>query len=165
MDRVTGLPGHRLPIRPLVEHEPRLIFSEYVDLVREETPEFLRQGLARNRHACGSTDKVSGDGRAALRWPHKLLWYERHGNELYDLRADPFEHSDAGDTSPGLVAELEAALPPPRSPRRDRARDTPHPPLDPAFLEALRALGYLDDPEAHEAATATTGESRGEATR
>jgi arylsulfatase A-like enzyme len=154
----TGLPGRRLPTRSSGEKEPRLIVSEYVDPLHVENPEFLRQGIARTRHACGPEDKVSGDARAAMRWPYKLVWYERHANELYDLRADPSEWRDTAEEAPDLAAELEAALPPPHSPRPGLASDTPHPPPDPAFLAKLRALGYLDDSEAHEAVTDGAGE-------
>jgi len=151
-DRAAGLPGRSLPTRPSDEHEPRIIFSEYVDPADEEASESLRQGIADRRHACEPADKVADDARIALRWPHKLIWYARHANELYDLRADPFEGSNATESSSALAAELEAA-PPPRSPRPDRAPDEPRPSPDPALLETLRVLGYLDDPEPHEGAT------------
>jgi hypothetical protein len=138
LDALRGAGAHRNLISTII--------SEYVDPDRKGTPEFLRQIIDETRSHCGPEDRVAGDMRAVLRFPHKLLWYADHPSRLFDLRVDPHERIDIAATSPRVVAELERALPPRYRPRETLAR--PHVGPNPRFLDELRALGYLGESEA-----------------
>jgi len=79
---------------------------------------------------------------AAVRGRWKLIDEDGYV-ELYDTRRDPGETRDLASERPDLVRKLEA------EPDRFRAgaevpRETVEAAMDPAMLEALRALGYVD---------------------
>jgi arylsulfatase len=89
------------------------------------------------------------------RW--KLFRVERGSaarHELFDLRADPIEHTDVAARHPDVTNRLAAALAGARETQQRRAfelRGGETPPAtapDPALREQLRALGYVDDEEA-----------------
>jgi len=85
-----------------------------------------------------------GDWRVLLDGDLKLHWSSRGRHQLFDLAADPGEHSNLAPSRPQQVRAMESALegflaelPPP-------ARRGPPQQLDPETQEALRNLGYLD---------------------
>jgi hypothetical protein len=82
---------------------------------------------------------------------------------LHDLEADPFELTDIGPQHPELLGELastlEAALAEQRRHGLALRGPNSHPttPTDPALVEQLRSLGYVD------AAAPTPGSTRSQA--
>jgi arylsulfatase A-like enzyme len=97
----------------------------------------------RKRRHCGADDRVFGDLAALIRYPHKLVRFERHPPALFDLRWDAAERSDQAALQPGRARTLATAL--------ERAIEA-HAPFaspdagapDPAAVERLRGLGYVD---------------------
>jgi hypothetical protein len=98
------------------------------------------------RRNCTSRDPVFGTIRALIRYPLKLIWYERYPAELYDLAQDPEEQIDLAGAHPEMAAALTVAL--------SRAIGSPvagtnatpvqaRATLVPELEERLRALGYL----------------------
>ena len=61
---------------------------------------------------------------------------------LFDLAADPGEHTDVADRHPDVARRLEGALGELAGSPRTPAAGTVI--LDPETLEQLRALGYVD---------------------
>jgi hypothetical protein len=78
--------------------------------------------------------------------PWKYLRRVEDGRELlFDLRSDPREQQDLSSTQPERLAELRAACDEAlRAARAAAVEDTSGLPDDPATLERLRALGYVD---------------------
>ncbi len=143
--------GAPLPRRPPEKGaDPRAAFgfySQWRGLAPESWPEGVPAlwspdlpGSGRLRAACGPEDRVFGEmgAVATARW--KLIEYEHHPSELYDLDWDEAERSDVARHHPDVVARLEAEL----TERRAASPTGGAPTLDEAGLEALRALGYVD---------------------
>ncbi|MBW1684531.1 MAG: hypothetical protein JRS35_05640, partial [Deltaproteobacteria bacterium] len=99
--------------------------------------------------------KDIGEYRFALtstRWKYFHIYDgEKLSEELYDLQADPFELTDVSNRHPETTRRLRAQLLAQLEEQRKRAerlgggarpqtRAT-----DPAILEQLRALGYLEE--------------------
>lgn len=82
-----------------------------------------------------------GDILSLTRFPFKLIWYERHPPQLYDLSWDPRELSDIAPHRPELVARLSSELERLRKESRLRPPSEPSE-IAPEAVEALRALGY-----------------------
>lgn len=112
-------------------------------------PELARMIRNANRDArrrCTPRAPVFGTIRALIRYPLKLIWYERYPAELYDLANDPAEQIDLAGGQPETVAALSAAL----SSRLGRPVTGTNEPavraqatLAPDVRDRLRALGYL----------------------
>ena len=99
------------------------------------------------RESCDSDDRVLGGMRAVLQHPFKLIAYERYPAQLYDLASDPEERVDLASRQPERTAALSAVLDAHAvesfgTPTRGGAG-----PDDEQMIEALRALGYVADPE------------------
>jgi arylsulfatase A-like enzyme len=143
-----GLAGRPLPTRDGTgAGSSRAIVSEYMDYTNEDNvPEAMRERVrryaARGRSRCGPQDRVFGDMRSILVFPHKLIEYSAYSPQLFDVERDPDEEHDLSSTSPErlarLRAELEAITSIPHA-----APDPQTSAIDPALAERLRALGYL----------------------
>jgi hypothetical protein len=94
----------------------------------------LRNQGAQMRRSYGPRWRVHGEMGSLLLHPDELIWYERNPTEPFDLDSDPNGELDlATERAAGRLAcaaEAHAA----RVWLADEA------------LEALRALGYVDDP-------------------
>lgn len=140
----SELDGRPLP-RSAGEGEPRDLFAAFADRFASDMPDSFRTLPIKHpnekRRTCGPQDRVFGDMASLIRWPYKLLWFERYPAELYDLSSDLDETHDLAATEPQRVAELTQAV---------RARIAAHglfadatpAAIDPRAKEALRALGY-----------------------
>jgi arylsulfatase A-like enzyme len=140
------LPGRVLPTLPSGQAEERELLAFWNDTPRLKAPggyKIFDEGLAERRRAfCGANDRVFGDLLSLIRFPYKLVWFERHSPELYDLSWDPEERSDVASHHPERVARMAEVLE-----RRHRELDRisfEEPELDPRAEQALRALGYID---------------------
>jgi arylsulfatase A-like enzyme len=140
-----GTAGRPLPTQESATVPPRAIVAEYRDALSDDhVAEEMRTSVVRRRINCGPTDRVYGDMRAVVRFPHKLVWYSNYSPELFDVRADPLEEHDLSTTLPTTVAALAAELKVvERAAKGEPARSTSH--LDPALVKQLRALGYLGE--------------------
>jgi arylsulfatase A-like enzyme len=146
------LPGRPLPVSPDAATIERSIVGVYVDEPLVSDPgvlpdgfELRLRGSKKRRRGCRAGDRVFGTTIALIRYPHKLIWYENHPSELYDLSWDPNERSDQASFRPELVAEFEQELAEIR--RRFEPEGTPASPapaLPPAAVEALRHMGYIE---------------------
>jgi arylsulfatase A-like enzyme len=146
-----GLDGRPLPTRPDPtpageKAGPRSLVAFYSGYWPVDWPDALRLPLReQSRRACGERDRVFGNMLALTRFPFKLIWFDRHPAELYDLRWDPNERSNLLGVQPEVAAPLEAAM---RELVEEAAMLPPEsvvaPDLQPRVLEALRAIGYLD---------------------
>jgi arylsulfatase A-like enzyme len=87
---------------------------------------------------------VKFHGARTPRW--KYLRRERDGREeLYDLAADPRETTDVSASQPDARRDLAGFVAASREALRRAAVARPgEPPLDPATLEQLRRLGYVE---------------------
>jgi hypothetical protein len=95
---------------------------------------------------CTADQKVYGDMRALVRYPLKLVWFERYPAELYDLQEDPEERHDLAPERPAQVAALARELT--GRVAHDRGMAAGAPAASGAALtddmrRKLEALGYL----------------------
>ena len=131
--------------------EARALIAAYADLDARRPADWPEESGIRvdaaseRRRRCGARDRVRGDMAALVRPPYKLVWFERYPMQLYDLRWDGGERSDLAEREPDVVAKLAPEL---RGfverARLGRAPSGREMPAD--ALEALRALGYVDEP-------------------
>jgi arylsulfatase A-like enzyme len=91
---------------------------------------------------CGSTERSLSSKR------FKLM-YDAQGDSyrLYDVDADPLELRDISRKNPAVVDELKKRMDEiyPRLVRRYLATAAPNASDQPAPIEALRALGYIEE--------------------
>ena len=111
----AGLAGRPLPVRD-GGGPPRDLSAQFLDPEERAEPDMptlgdlgRKQALALRSH-CGPNDRVWGDMRSLIRYPMKLIWFERYPAELYDLQKDPNEEHDMAAQQPDLVAAMKAAL-------------------------------------------------------
>jgi arylsulfatase A-like enzyme len=146
IDVPEELPGRVLPRLPGAPAEERELLAFWSDAPPREPPEgFARvdEGAAdRIRGFCNAEDRVFGDLLSLIRFPYKLVWYEHHSPELYDLAWDPKERSDVASHHSERVARMAEALEPRRR-ELDRVSSEAQK-LDPRAEQALRALGYIE---------------------
>ncbi|MCB9674238.1 MAG: sulfatase-like hydrolase/transferase [Alphaproteobacteria bacterium] len=92
-------------------------------------------------------------GNEPMQWSlrtstHQLIFRETGDHDLYDLRTDPHALHDIADANPALVAELSAQIEALNALHAKRATELgagETEPLDPAIVEELEALGYVDE--------------------
>jgi arylsulfatase A-like enzyme len=77
------------------------------------------------------------------RW--KYVRSEDGRQSLYDLAADPHERADVAAQHPDLLASFGERMSRELASLRERSAAEVGAPIDPALLEELRALGYVDD--------------------
>jgi arylsulfatase A-like enzyme len=148
------LAGQPLPTQAGVAPTHRELMAEHTDNVGMPDPDYapawLRDGHEQartTRQACGAEDRVFGDMVALIRYPLKLVWYERYPAALYDLAADPDERSDLATVRSDLVAALRPSIDAVLA--RASGEAAPGPANLPANVqEHLRVLGYLGGPDA-----------------
>jgi len=144
------LPGRPFPVSPEAAAEERSIVGVYIDEPLVSDPgvlpdgfEIRLRGSQKRRRGCRPDDRVFGTTIALLRYPHKLIWYENHPPELYDLRWDFDERSDQAAFQPELVAAFARELTEIR--QRLESEGMPAAPAPtPAAVEALRHMGYIE---------------------
>lgn len=137
-----------LPEAPGAANGERPLFAVYEDtpLVQPDTfppgHALVATALDEKRAGCGEEDRVFGDTLALTRFPFKLIWFERHDPELYDLSWDERELSDLAGRRPRIVAELRAELEAFREEKLAVGGDGAPPELAPEAVQELRDLGY-----------------------
>ena len=131
--------------------DARPILAEYGD------PEVLRgaseadaamlvdQGL-KLRRVCGREWPVYGDMRALLRYPLKLVEFDRYPTRLYDLSRDPREERDLTRVDPQRTATLSAELADHMQGIRPMPSGAPTE-IPAEILQGLRELGYAGGEE------------------
>jgi arylsulfatase A-like enzyme len=144
------LSGRPLPVSSAASPGGRGIIGVYNDEPLVAARGELPDGIAarptasdERRRGCGPDDRVFGSTFALTRYPHKLIWFENHPSELYDLSWDPDERSDQASYRPELAAALEREVADVRG-RFELQRETSSPAPSPAAVEALRGLGYVE---------------------
>jgi arylsulfatase A-like enzyme len=144
-----GLSGEILPTTQPTAPRRKPIISEFHDyrLGDPLLPQGAREVEERKWRNCGPEDRVSGDMRALLDFPYKLISYTKYPAELYDVRADPREQRDLSKDAALKLVELQAELTDLLPTLAVRAT-APKAHLDAAEVERLRALGYLGGPAA-----------------
>jgi hypothetical protein len=141
---IEAAPG--LPTRPGTQGAPtRRLFALYADepLVTPDTiqgAEVAPSAPDARRAACRPKDRVFGDTVAVLRYPWKLIWFEHHEPQLYDLRWDARELRDQAADQPKLAAEMAVEANRYRGALGAVAAGAP----DAEAVEALRSLGYAE---------------------
>lgn len=144
------LPGRPFPVSPEEAANERSIVGVYIDEPLVSAPgvlpdgfEIKLRGSEKRRRGCRLGDRVFGTTIALIRYPYKLIWYENHPPELYDLSWDFNERSDQASFRPELVAAFEQELTEVR--QRLESEETPAAPAPPpAAIEALRSMGYIE---------------------
>ena len=137
--------GH-LPLGPEASSEMRAMRALYADAPLI-APEGMRTDHAvqasRRRRGCGDRNRVFGEILSLVRFPFKLVWFERYRAQLYDLRWDPRELSDIARYQPerveGMVRELSSWRDRLAAIGAEAGQAAP-----PEAIEALRALGYIE---------------------
>jgi len=143
--------GRPLPTRASEANQPVVdLLAVYSD-AKLEVPENWDEELKpmdgakdAKRAGCSPSDRVFGSMAALTRWPFKLIWFENHPAELYDLRWDPLERSDLAALRPEVSGPLieEARRRVDEIGLADPAEGAEAPSA--AELEALRGLGYVE---------------------
>jgi arylsulfatase A-like enzyme len=145
------LPGRPLPTQGGDHGPPRALVAELSDPasggIADQTENRLRRTeVGLRAHNCTAGQKVYGDMQALVRYPLKLVWFERYPAELYDLREDPEERRDLALERPEQVAELAGELAGRMADERGLATAGPAVPgavLTDDMRRKLEALGYL----------------------
>lgn len=147
LDVPAELPGRRLPTHTRGGTEERGLLAIYSDAALKSPDDFPRawrfdQPNDEKRAGCSPRDRVFGSTAALTRYPFKLIWFERHPPELYDVSWDAREAFDLAAKRPEVAAGLAGEL----AARLDGAGlsegDRPEVPAE--ALEALRRLGYVE---------------------
>ncbi len=98
-----------------------------------------------DRRTCTEADSVYGTMVSVIRDPLKLIWFERYDPVLHDLSWDPDELSDAFAIAPDRAGPLHAeALGIVAAGQLAGDGEAPSMESDPAIVEALRRLGYVE---------------------
>ena len=126
------------------------VLAHFGDPERLATPTNLGRGLIAQtealRRGCPDDAPVTGDIHSAIDPPFQLLAYERHPTALFDLREAPAARTNRSRGEPGRVIALSRALAA-VTPAAEIPSDAPAREADPETLDALRALGYVAEPE------------------
>lgn len=127
-----------------LERAPRVTGQSLVGLVRGE-PAKARLLFAEY----GGRQDVWAKSVWDARWRYtEIQDPDRFTVELFDRQADPREEHDLAALRPDVAARYAAALDARFGPERrllqDRSGESPAVDIDPATLERLRALGYVD---------------------
>ena len=145
------LVGRPLPTAPGPGLEPsralRAAYSDSVTVIPEVWGDTLVP-LDREspRAACGPEHKVFGGMASLIEYPYKFNWFERYAAELYDLRWDTDEESDLAAHHPELVARFTRDLADfVGAAGLDGRERQPEELPGLEAIEALRALGYIDE--------------------
>jgi arylsulfatase A-like enzyme len=142
----AGLSGRLLPTRP-GDEVGRALVAAFTDSARPLPEESVVREVEAlepmKRQDCRERHKVFGDTFALTRYPYKLVWFEHHPAELYDLSWDANEGSDRSAYEPERRAALEREL---RGIVVGSMLEAPGetPELDPLQRETMRALGYVE---------------------
>jgi len=148
-DRLAGSP---LPVSDASGSPDRAVVGEFYDFASDAAtslPPELLNSLQKERAECQPEDRARGNMRTLVRFPYKLVWYERYAPQLFDLTTDPAETVDLAPRMPervrAMVRELSATDDWEPVPRASQM-------LDRNEIKQLQALGYLggstDDMEA-----------------
>jgi arylsulfatase A-like enzyme len=140
--------GRPLPTTRGISGLPRAIIAEFesVDVPGSERAKVIRE-MRSHRVQCKRSDKVFGDMHAVIRYPMKLVWFERYPAEMYDLRTDSQERQNLAAERSALVTQLTAELRRHLRDGRPAPEAAPGAPPSPEVQEQLRALGYIGDDE------------------
>ncbi len=149
----TGLPGRALP-RANGDAPPRDFFAGYTDDYVADAKGREFEGIVgfaskdEARIGCRRDRPVFGPMATLIRPPLKLHWYRDYPARLYDLSWDPGERSDLSLVQPADLVRLMQDI----APLLESARFTgsgadapPAPAPSAERIEALRALGYIDE--------------------
>jgi len=141
-DEIDGRP---LPMADGDASPPRDILFAYADRHPDDWPDgfmpFPDQASKRSR--CGATDRVVGDMASLIRYPYKMVWYEKYPAALYDLSSDAGEAADLSPTRADVFDSMQADLLA-RMNGSALFAATGGTPLDAAAEEKMRALGYVE---------------------
>jgi len=139
-----GFVGRPLPVRNRTPIPERALIAENIDWGDDVRETIARVFHRHGRERCTAEDRIDGTLRAVIRYPFKLITYDRYPARLYDLARDPEESTDRTADEPlvasslaSVVTSIVAAARPPA------AEVVPAHSFDPAELERLRALGYV----------------------
>ena len=115
IDLPPGLAARPLPTSNEGDAE-RVIIAEYADYesLRADTlPGRAMLRFAKDmRRFCDDQDRVFGEMRTVVRYPYKVIRYDKYSTELFDISVDPTESRDLSDSRPALARELLSQLPP-----------------------------------------------------
>ncbi len=146
----ADLPGRPLPTEASTTQVARDIVAEYTepDNIADapDQPDWLREAHAEiqaTRSVCTAQDRVFGNMLALVRYPFKLIWFERYPAELYDLSSDPEERSDLSTARPELAAKMHAEVEALIAQAPGAPAPAPEATVPPEVRERLRALGYI----------------------
>jgi arylsulfatase A-like enzyme len=92
--------------------------------------------------AIGAANYEPGEKFALQDAAYKYIYWSDGPGELYDLRADPFELADLAGSRPALEARFKSAILAALGAMQREARFGPQA-VDPAVVEGLRSLGYV----------------------
>ena len=153
LEDVAPLSGKTLPESTEGDASARRFIAMYADSVSEPPEDFvlppsllMEKERQKKRSHCGPSDPVFGGMAALMRYPMKFVWFEGYPSELYDLSWDPHERSNLATRRPDVAARFAAEF---EAFSQKAALFTPEgeaaAPLSEEALEALRALGYVEE--------------------
>ena len=147
------LAGRVLPTNSSLSPNPPVIAAEYTepDHVNSQDyqPEWLQRAQSEvevRRRPCAAGYPVFGDMAAIIRYPYKLIWFERYPAELYDISKDPREATDLAAARPDLVMAMGRDVS--RLQARSLERERQIVELSPEERATMARLGYLENPDA-----------------
>jgi arylsulfatase A-like enzyme len=155
------LPGQPLPTRNTTTAPIRSIVAQFTDPASGPPHSSARWNQNWRDQSCTGDDKVNGAMQALVRYPFKLIRFERYPSELYHLGEDPHERHDLAARRPELVTTLEGELEQYTTSlsvagTEDQTERGKPASLTPEIIDQLKALGYIDDgtaqPQRHEPA-------------